>query len=245
MENTKIPKVIHYCWFGENELDELSIKCIDSWKKILPDYEIKLWNEKNFNLNINQYVKDAYREKKWAFISDYVRLYALYHEGGIYMDTDVEVIKSFDSLLDKNIFLGFENKYTLSIGTIGAQKNNKWIKDLLDYYNEKSFYENNKPILIPNTRIITQRAIEQGLKLDNKYQVIMNDVNIYPKDYFIAKSYLTDKLEVTNNTFCIHHYGGSWINNKKSLKKFIKKIVIKVIGENTYLYVMNLKYSKV
>ena len=117
-----IPKKIHYVWFGKGEMNERSKKCLESWKKILPDYEIKEWNEDNFDINYNDFTKQAYENKKWAYLSDVVRLYALYTEGGIYMDTDVEIYKSLDEFLDLDGFIGFEDKHYLSTGTIGSKK---------------------------------------------------------------------------------------------------------------------------
>ncbi|MEG2789543.1 MAG: glycosyltransferase [Romboutsia sp.] len=242
MQNGKIPKIIHYCWFGNGELDKLALKCIDSWNEKLPGYQIKLWNESNFDINSNQFVKEAYDNKKWAFVSDYVRLWAVYHEGGIYMDTDVEVIRTFDDLLDHNVFLGFENKYTVSIGTFGAIKNSEWIGGLLKEYEGKSFYNNDDyKYLAPNTKLLTVYSKMSGLKLDGKMQILDNSIFIYPKDYFIAKSYISDELEVTDKTYCIHHYSASWIKNKNSMKSRIKKYIVRIIGENLYFYITSKK----
>ena len=139
MKKNKIPKVIHYCWFGKNPLPELAVKCINSWKKYCPDYEIIEWNENNFDLNSVTYVKEAYEAKKWAFITDYVRLFVLYEYGGVYMDTDVELLKPIDSFLTLDAFSGFESSNAVPTGIISSRKNFKFIKELLDYYNDKHF----------------------------------------------------------------------------------------------------------
>ena len=148
----KIPKKIHYCWFGNNELPEEQKKYIETWKKHCPDYEIKEWNEKNFDINSNKYVKEAYEAKKFAFVSDYVRLHALYNEGGIYMDTDIEVLKSFDVFLKHTAFIGFEDLKHIGTGVIGAEKGNKWIRLLLKDYDNISFYTKNGEIDLTTNR---------------------------------------------------------------------------------------------
>ena len=136
-------KIIHYCWFGPKPLPKLAKKCIDSWKKIYPDYEIKLWNEQNFDINCCQYVKQAYLAKKYAFVTDYVRLYALYHDGGIYMDSDVEVLKNIDIFLDNVAFSGYESYGNCLTGIIGSIQNGKFVKDLLDEYTDRQFILDN------------------------------------------------------------------------------------------------------
>lgn len=135
-----IPKIIHYCWFGENPLPELAQKCIASWEKYCPDYEIKEWNENNFDLNGCAFVKEAYEAKKWAFVSDFARLKIIYEEGGIYLDTDVEILKSFDTLLGNKCFLGEETSGFVATGLgFGAEKYNPIIKELLEMYIGKHF----------------------------------------------------------------------------------------------------------
>lgn len=235
----KIPKKIHFCWFGGNELSDLAKKCIYTWNKKLPDYEIKMWSENNFDINSNIFIKQAYESKKWAFVSDYVRLWALYNEGGIYLDTDVEILRSIDAFLDKEAFMGFENKYRLSSAIIGSKKNNKLIGALLDYYNDKSFYNNDMTLnLTPNTQIITQELLGKGLKLNNKEQVIENNLHIYPKEYFSPKSGITKKINITQNSYCIHQFDASWVDNKtgKSLKVKIRNAIIQMIGEDNYIF---------
>lgn len=152
-----IPKTVHYCWFGGKEKPELTNMCISSWKKHLPDYEIIEWNENNFDINMNNFVKEAYEAKKFAFVSDYVRAYVLYNYGGIYLDTDVEVIKPLDQFLDHNVFTGCESDKYCVTGTIGSTKNHELIKSLLEYYDNKKFrLDNNEYNNTPNTVIITE-----------------------------------------------------------------------------------------
>lgn len=231
----KIPKTIHYCWFGKGEKNELINTCIDSWKKYLPDYELKEWNEDNFDINSVKYTTEAYKEKKWAYVTDYVRLYVLYHEGGIYMDTDVEVIKNLDCFLVHSAFSGFEDINLIPTGIMAAEKNNDWIKELLEYYHGKSFYTSAGEVeLIPNTQTITNMSKKYGLILNGKYQVLINDVHIYPKEYFCPKEYASNKILLSENTYCIHHFNGSWLDKKTRLKKAIIQKCVTIIGLENY-----------
>ncbi|AST58537.1 glycosyl transferase [Thermoanaerobacterium thermosaccharolyticum] len=224
MEN-RIPKIIHYCWFGKNKIPKLNLKCIESWKKLLPDYELKLWNEDNFDITINQFVKEAYGMKKWAFVTDYVRLYVLYNYGGIYMDTDVEVLKRLDPFLIHSAFSGFENDEYIPTGIMGAEKGNKWIGYLLDYYKDKKFILEKELNTAPNTQIITELSRKFGLKTNNKYQILHYDVHIYPKDYFCPLSFNSVDRNITKNSYTIHHFSGSWLDNKSKLKIKIKRLL--------------------
>lgn len=159
-----IPKIIHYCWFGKKEMPELAYKCIESWKKHLPDYEIYLWNEDSFDLNLNRFCREAYICKKFAFVTDYVRLYALYNFGGIYMDTDVEILKNIDQFLETPAFSGFETESDIPTGIMGSEKLGKWAEEQLEYYNDISFIKPNGGYNTkPNVQIITERMLKVGL----------------------------------------------------------------------------------
>ncbi|EOU1560126.1 glycosyl transferase [Clostridium perfringens] len=233
-----INKKIHYCWFGKNEKSKEIKEYIDSWKLYLSDYEIKEWNEENFDIESNEYVKQAYNEKKWAFVTDYVRLYALYTEGGIYMDTDVEVIKNLDIFLNNKAFSGFEDNNYIPTGIMGAEKGNSWIKILLDYYEDKSFYNKDGSLnLTTNVITITNISKKLGLNLNGEQQTFFDGVVMYPKDFFAPKSHLTNKINITSNTYCIHHFNGSWLN--KGIKDKLRPTIINFIGVNLYV-----KFSK-
>ena len=157
MDKNEIPRIIHYCWFGGKEKPEIVKRCIKSWKDILVDYEIKEWNESNFDINSNLFVKQAYEAGKFAFVSDFVRVNALYNYGGIYLDTDVEVFKSFDDLLDNDSFWGFEEKNYIATSTIGCKKGNKLIKEFLSKYDDKKFiFENGQENLETNVSIVSE-----------------------------------------------------------------------------------------
>ena len=232
-----IPKVIHYVWVGGNPLTPLAEKCIESWKKYCPDYEIKRWDETNFDINQNQFCKEAYECKKWAFVSDYIRLKVLHDEGGVYMDTDVEVIKPIDEFLKHKGFSGFECTYKIPTGIMAAEKKNKWIKLMLDYYKDRPFikpdgtYEN-----MPNVLYMTDLTVEKyNMELDNNFQDI-KDYVFYPNDYFCpTPDSCGEGYKVTKNTYTIHHFAGSWTpaNYKKSQKrkKALKKFIAFFIGK--------------
>lgn len=214
-----IPKIIHYCWFGRGELPNDVITYMASWKKHCPDYVIKLWNEDNFDLNINQYVKEAYLCKKYAFVADYVRLYALYHEGGLYMDTDIEVLRSLDSFLSHQAFSGFEDDNNIQTGIIGAEKGHQWIKQELDLYEKRHFIVKNGAMdTAPNVRVITANALNYGLIKDGNFQVLENGLAIYPKDFFCPMSWKDGKITMTNNTHVFHHFSASWTEDKRLRK---------------------------
>ena len=220
-----IPKKIHYCWFGGKELDEKSKACIATWRKFLPDYEIVEWNETNFDLNQNDFVREAYEKKKYAFITDYVRLYALYHDGGIYMDTDVEVVKSLDDLLSNRAFTGVERGDYCITGTLGAEPNHPWIETLLKYYEGRSFVlENCELDMTTNTTIITAiTKASYGWKEGNKLSTLNDGIVIYPFDYLCAKNGMTNEYRITENTYTIHHFNGSWsTHSNKLLRNYVR-----------------------
>ena len=207
-----IPKIIHYCWFGRGKKSELITKCIESWKKYCPDFEIREWNEDNFDINSNTFVKEAYESKKWAFVTDYVRLYALYNYGGIYMDTDVELLTDIEKFLCHSSFSGFEDYKSIPTAIMGSQKGNEWIGKLLSYYDDRHFIKENGELdTVTNVVIITDiTTSEFNVRLDNTYQDLPGILTLYPKDYFCPKDYETGNIELTQNTVCIHHFNASW-----------------------------------
>lgn len=238
-----IPKVIHYCWFGKKPLPELAKTCIASWNKFLPEYEIKEWNETNFNLDQYPYVREAYDNRKFAFVTDVVRLYALYTEGGIYMDTDVEVLKPLDQFLKHNAFSGFENYKDIPTGIMASEKGGKWAKDNLEYYNGKHFIkENGEFDMTTNVTIITNYMLQYGLKQNNTYQDFPELVTFYPKDYFCPKSQVDGKIKLTENTVCIHHFAGSWLNKKEKFKIWLRTLIGEpILKRIRFLYKKNNK----
>lgn len=235
-DNYKIPKIIHYCWFGKGEKPNLVNKCIESWKKNLTDYKIIEWNEENFDININRYVKEAYDSKKFAFVSDYVRVYALYNYGGIYLDTDVEVFKSFDDLLDDDSFWGYEQEDYIATSTIGAKKGNELIKRFLDSYKDKQFIKEDGSFDdLTNVAIITKILEEYGLERSGQYQKIEGIASFYPQTYFSPYDYINCRKIITNNSYCMHHFYKSWLPINSKIKGKIKLLLAKIIGgENIY-----------
>lgn len=227
----KIPKTIHYCWFGRKEKPGIVKKCIESWKKYLPQYEILEWNESNFNIDLNSYVKEAYNAGKYAFVSDYVRVFALYYYGGIYLDTDVEVYKPFDDLLHHTSFWGFEQENFIATSTIGAEKGNALIKEFLDSYNEKNFIRNDGTFnQLTNVAIITKLLEDKGLKSNGQYQEINEMGVFYPQTYFSPYDYINCQTFITEKTYTMHHFYKSWLPPAKRIKGKIKFILSKLIG---------------
>ncbi len=209
-----IPKIIHYCWFGKGVKPELVTSCLASWQKYLPDYRIVEWNEENFDINSYRYSAEAYRERKFAFVADVCRLFALKSMGGIYLDTDVEFLKPLDEAMLSNVaFTGFEDNLLLSSAIMGSEPDSRWINDLLTYYDDRSFYlPNGKPDILPNTESITAfMKADKGLQLNNSFQQIEGYCTVYSSEFFSPKSWKTLKIKVTANTCCIHHFAASWI----------------------------------
>lgn len=210
-----IPKIIHYCWFGRNPMPELAKKCIASWKRYCPDYEIKEWNESNFDLNYCDYVREAYDAKKWAFVSDVARLYALVTEGGIYMDTDVEVIKPLDILLKYHAVSGFETETTIQTGLIASEKENSMLQEMLASYEDDHFILSDGTMdKTPNVVRMTNICKKYGLILNNEKQTVDTFI-VLPKDYLCPKSIEKGTLKITENTIIIHHFDGSWLSDEE------------------------------
>ena len=245
-----IPKTIHYCWFGRNPLPPLAIQCIESWKKYFPDYEIKEWNEDNFDVNMISYTSEAYQAKKYAFVSDYARFWILYNYGGIYFDTDVEIIRPMNDIIKKGPFMGCESTVS-SLSTpminpgvgLGCNPNHILIKRMLDLYATLSFVSNNNNSLNYKTIVeyTTETLIKYGLISTNKIQLI-EGFYIYPNDYFNPINIITKRLHITDNTRSIHHFAASWV--KPSLKRNIKNTIRKIIPEKILLIYNSLKNKK-
>lgn len=224
-----IPKIIHYCWFGGKPLPNSLKKYIEEWQGLMPDYEIIEWNEDRFDINSVKWTKNAYEAQKYAFVADYVRIYALINYGGIYLDTDVQVLKRFDPFLKLHSFMSFEGDENL-IGTavIGAEKNVSFLNSMIDYYNSNAF-SNNQLGKIQNTTILQKILVDKGLVLNNTRQSIPPDIELFPMDYFSAKIVKRDEYHISKNTICIHQYNMSWFNKRTRLwikfsNKYIKPI---------------------
>ncbi len=247
---SNIPKIIHYCWFGGNPLSDLALKCINSWKKYCPDYKIIEWNENNFDINSNMYVKEAYQAKKWAFVTDYVRLFVLYEYGGIYMDTDVEIIRNIDRFLCYDAFSGFETVNSIPTAIMGAKKGNEWIKYLLSFYDNKHFIcEDGSFDTTTNVITITNMTKKKyNIHLNNKFQNIDEGIVLYPKEYFCPKDYITGEIILTKNTYCIHHFAASWHTEVEKIQfekyKKYRKLFGNNLGKKIYIFNRHLNTLK-
>lgn len=237
-----IPKIIHYCWFGGNPLPKSALKCIESWKKFLPDYEIKEWNESNFDVNIIPYTQQAYEAKKYAYVSDYARFWILHQYGGLYFDTDVELIRPIDDIIERGNFMGFEtdpvvgdaasiadNGVNPGLG-LGVAPGLGLVKRLLDEYEHLDFHAENKGNdYVTIVQYTTRMLVADGLKAVPGIQFV-DDVYIYPKEYFNPLEHI-NQLKITPNTRSIHHYDGTWQGwQYKLIRKFIRLLGPKVYG---------------
>lgn len=259
-----IPKIIHYCWFGHNPLPESAQKCIASWRKFLPDYEIWQWSEEPLNENENQneknlydkilgfdvnsipYTREAYEAKKYAFVSDYARFWILYNYGGLYFDTDVEVIKPMDDIIERGPFMGIElieadgmPQINPGLG-LGEERNNVFYQKVLDYY-DKQWFLNEDGSLNQTTVVtrVTGLLAEEGMQSSDRLQQV-GDIWIYPSDYFNPLDYLTGKLKVTDNTRSIHWYMNSW-SDSSTFRQFLSRMSHRLFGLKLHNLIANCK----
>ena len=229
-----IPRVIHYCWFGRKPLPPLAQRCIESWQNYLPDYEIKEWNEDNFDIDILPYTADAYAAGKYAFVSDYARFWILYKYGGVYFDTDVELIRSLDDVLARGPFMGFEiaNKNRLAVAPglgLAAEPGMPLYQKILSRYETMSFAREDGS-LNPYTMIpmVTELLVAAGLKGDGTIEHIAG-IDVYPPDWFNPFDDLTGRLNKTENTRSIHWFAKSWMEPEAVWKVFVKRILRRII----------------
>lgn len=235
-----IPTIIHYCWFGTNKKPRLANECIESWRKMNPDFTIMEWNESNSPINDYPFAKEALKEKKYAFVSDIIRLWALKTYGGIYLDTDVEIIKPLNELLHTNNITGYEKDTNmLQTAFMGAEKNDKWINDCLSLYESLHFSSNQSEMRnLVNNILLSKMLEKKGVLLNGEY-FTSNYVTIYPHDYFCPMSYGTHFIEKTENTYCIHYYSFSW-SKPETLKGYIRVFIINLIGEKVFRNSVNI-----
>lgn len=216
-----IPKIIHYCWLGGNPKPKSVLKCISSWKKYCPDYEIIEWNESNLNLDANLYTRQAYDAKAWGFVPDYLRLWIIYTYGGIYLDTDVQMVKSFDSLLTESGFAGFEDDDHIAFGLgFGAEKGNIIIKKIMDLYDELVFInEDGSYNRTPSPHYTSIVMKELGIRKNNGEVQNVFGFKCFPPEYFCPKSFTTGLLKMTKNTYSIHQFDASWYSEEEQILK--------------------------
>jgi mannosyltransferase OCH1-like enzyme len=240
-----IPKIIHYCWFGPKEIPEMERTPIKSWSEKMPDYKIMFWNEETFDVNSVKFTKQAYEHEKYAFVSDYARLYALYTYGGVYFDTDVEVVKSLEPFMEDDVFIGFENKTMIAAGIIGAKKEAPLFKEMMEHYHEYDFEDKNGNIDTTTiVQILTKILETKGIVKENREQLV-DGIHIYERDIFYPKKMDDGTFRTTERTFTIHRYAGSWLTErerKRGVSKFwrnvcrpvlkkIREILTKLLGD--------------
>lgn len=225
-----IPKKIHYCWFGGGSLPAKEQECIASWAKLLPDYEIVRWDESRFDIDSTAFTQEAYRAKKYAFVADYVRVFALKREGGIYLDTDVEVIRPLDDLLDCSFLSGFETDGVIQTGVIGSEPDSFMINKIYEYYEGRSFIKSNGEFdKTPNSAIIAQLMRNLGFQLRNQHEA-KDRICLYPSEYFCPINQATWEIRVTDKTYCIHYLSGSWLPMKDRLSRKMKTLIGTLFG---------------
>lgn len=233
-----IPKKIHYCWLSDDEYPPLITKCIASWKKQLPDYDFVLWDRDKFDIESVPWVKEAFQAKKYAFAADYIRLYALLTEGGIYLDSDVEVLKSFNTLLHEKSFIGYETTGDLEPAVIGAEENLDWIKDCILHYKGKHFKNkdgsfNMRPLPLVIGDVLQRANVmkDSGPPLS---RMVCNQIAFYPSDYFSPKNNHTKEIKYSVYTYTIHHFDGHWVNKGWlfKVKAVFHYVLNKVFGKS-------------
>lgn len=235
-----IPKIIHLCWLSGDPYPPKISRCLASWEKYLPEYEVILWDTNRFDLNSSIWVKQAFDKKKYAFAADYIRFYALYHYGGIYLDSDVEVLKSFDDLLDLPYFLGAEKAQTPEAAIIGAEKECDWIKACLDYYQDRHFINEDGSLDIKTVPDIMIKQIEQikpirVLSLEESLNIrnlnMENEVLEFSDVFFSPKVFDSREVEITPYTYAIHHYQNSWFSPKARAYYRTRAFIVKILGQ--------------
>ena len=242
-----IPKKIHYCWFGGNPLPDSAKRCIDSWKKFCPDYEIIEWNESNFDVNCCAYVREAYQAKKWAFVSDVARLHALVAQGGIYMDTDVEVIRPLDNLLQYEAFACFERENAIATCLMACQAGHPLFREVLQMYDSLHFLrKDGTNDQTPNVARITRYCSQHGLKLNGSQQTI-EGLTIFPSDYFSPFDYDTGKMHQSSNTYSVHWFDATWFDPamqyQKKLTWKLNRVFPKTMAYNISRFIAIAKFN--
>ncbi|MBO6025202.1 MAG: glycosyl transferase [Bacteroidales bacterium] len=237
-----IPKTIHYCWFGRGKMPEQAERCIASWRKFMPDWNYRLWNDYNFDLSLNAYAREAYEARKFAFVSDYVRLWALEREGGVYLDTDVEVFKPFDDLLGYQAFAGFEGSKHCPVGTcvMASEAHGAWVSEQLEAYRDRRFLKDNGSFdLTTNVQFITARMCEGGF-VPNGLEQGYKDLHVLPVEFFSPRQTTGEYLR-TDNTYCDHLGLGTWGGKQQGWKARLARLVgqknmIQLIKTKRYLF---------
>lgn len=239
-----IPKIIHYCWFGPNKKPEIVKRCIDSWKKFMPDYEIKEWNETNVPIEEHKFMRDAYKLKKWAFVSDYARYWVLQQYGGFFLDTDVEVLKSFDVFVSNKLMFGFakhvkKNVLFVNPGlVIGVERGNNVIGEIIKRYNNVNFIteDGTANTRLSSPRMLTKFLLEtKSLRIKDELQHLEGNITIYPTCYFDPinpRKLFGNKLELSNETYAIHHGTASWVPKSQKRRMIMSIVLREIFGDS-------------
>ncbi len=227
-----IPKIIHYCWLSKDPLPNLAKKCMDTWQKYLPDYKLMLWDLNQFSISSTIWTKEAFENKKYAFAADYIRCYALYHYGGIYLDTDVQVLKPFDKLLYLPYFMGIENPALIEAAVIGFSKGHPFLEKMLKYYEHRPFINMDGKFETIPLPFIMEKIILENFKVNKITKISQFDetkdiINIFPEDFFSPKSCADGKIYLTDHSYTIHHYNQSW---QSPIRKYGRKLALALGG---------------
>ncbi|MFR8171108.1 MAG: glycosyltransferase family 32 protein [Marvinbryantia sp.] len=235
-----IPKKIHYCWFGKNPKPDIVTKCLKSWKKYMPEYEIIEWNEDNYDINKCAYIKEAYKAGKWAFVSDYVRFDVLNSMGGIYFDTDVELLRRIpEDVLNNTAFTGMESAGKVSPGLVFASiPHHPFLEEILKVYEQSEFVQSGKRKYKTVNEVTTEILEKKGFIQNQKYQKIY-DIAIYPSDFFCGYNQDLQEFDIKPSTISVHHYAGTW--KKKTIKDIIQKQIKKIFGKKIYMQLLKIK----
>ncbi|MCL2226112.1 MAG: glycosyl transferase [Oscillospiraceae bacterium] len=233
-----IPKVIHYCWFGRSPLPPLAVRCIESWKKYCPDYEIRQWNEENFDVNCSTYTREAYEAEKWAFVSDVARLWALVEHGGVYMDTDCELVKPIDAFLSHQAFSGFESAEYIPTAIMACERNFDLFREFFEYYDGRRFVKDDGSFdMTANVSAMTEIISDYGLIKNNQFQIIKGFA-LYPTEYFCPQRKELGVFDFGKNNYAIHHFAGSWgseYEKKRNARRFrLERVLGKKLGQKLY-----------
>ncbi len=235
-QGNMIPKKIHYCWFGGKPKPGLAKKCIASWRKYCPDYEIVEWNEDNFDVNSNRYVREAYEARKYAFVSDYVRLWAMTTYGGIYMDTDVELVRAPDFILEHEAVSGFESQTQIPTGLMACREGFPLFEEFLRYYDDAVFLNPDGSLnMRTNVSIMTEICLKHGFVPDGRYQTVEGFV-LYPREVFCPLDNATGKMHRTKDTVAVHWFNKSWISPKERLRSWITRPFHRIFGVNCFAW---------
>ena len=239
-----IPKKIHYCWLGGNPLPPLAEMCLASWKKYCPDYEIILWNEENYDFTKHPYMKQALEAKKWGFVPDYARLDIIYQHGGIYLDTDVEIVKNIDELLKNDFYAGFESEGVVALGLgFGAVPGHPLLKEMMEDYDNYSFVNADGSLnQLPSPQIQTKLLQKYGLQCDSsRLQVLPGNLTIYPENFFAPRN-AARVPEALPESYSVHHYMASWCDDQisRKIRNILKKAVFRLLGDKA-AYLVKLK----